>query len=76
MLYAKLIDNIIKWARNPIVYRGFRIANPPAEIYLDLGYKPVHFTDPPEVELSWEAVYSWREDPEEIVQVWTVIQEL
>ena len=76
MKYGKLIDGDIRWAKNPIVYQGFRIANPPAEIYLALGYKPVRFTDPPEVEPGWIAVPSWREDPEEIVQIWTVIQEL
>lgn len=76
MQYGKLIEGQIKWARNPIVYQGFRIANPPVEIYLELGYKPVRFTDPPEVEPGWIAVPSWREDPEEIVQIWTVIQEL
>ena len=76
MKYGKLIDGNINWAKNPIVYKGFRIANPPASIYLELGYKPVRFTDPPEVEPGYYAVYSWREDAEEIVQVWTIIQEL
>ena len=76
MKFAKLINGNIKWAKNPIVYNGFRIANPPASIYLELGYKPVRFTDPPEVEPGYYAVYSWREDAEEIVQVWTVVQEL
>ena len=76
MKYAKIINGNIKWAKNPIVYHGFRIANPPAEIYLELGYKPVRFTDPPEVEPGYYAVYSWREEDEEIVQVWTIIQEL
>lgn len=76
MRYGKLINNEIRWAKNPIVYNGFRIANPPAEIYLALGYKPVLFTDPPEVEPGWIAVPSWREDHDEIVQIWIVIQEL
>ena len=76
MKYGKLENNILIYARNPIIYNGFRIANPPAEIYLGLGYKPVRFTDPPEVEPGWYAVPGWREDPDEIVEIWTVIQEI
>ena len=75
-MFAKLIDGIIKWAKNPIVYNGFRIANPPASVYLELGYKPVRYTDPPEVEPGYYAVPSWREDAEEIVEIWTIVQEL
>ena len=72
MRYAKLINGVIKFAKNPIVYQGFRIANPPAEIYLALGYKPVRYTDPPETEPGYIAVPGWLEDQDEIVQTWTV----
>lgn len=76
MKYAKLINQSPQFATNPILVGGNWVGNPPGSVYLELGYKPLRFTGPPEFEPGYYAVYSWREDSEEIVQVWTIIQEI
>lgn len=48
MRYAKLINNSISYAPNPIIHSGSRIGNPPGSVYEAEGYKPVRFTDLPE----------------------------
>lgn len=72
MKYAKLIDNRLIIAPNPILHGGVRIGNPPAEVLEAEGYKPVRFTEAPETEPGYIAVPGWVETPAEIVQVWTV----
>lgn len=75
MRYAKLIDSAIHYAPNPILIGENYIGNPPASVYEAEGYKPVRYTDPPEVEPGYIAVPGWEEQDEEIVQVWTVEEE-
>lgn len=71
MKYAKLIDGAIRFAPNPIVIADRQIGNPPDEVYLSEGYKPVTYTDPPETEPGYIAVPGWEETEEAIVQIWT-----
>lgn len=71
MAYAKLIDGNLSYAPNPILNNGFRIGNPPQEIYLDEGYKPVSLTDQPEPRGVGWWVETWSETEEAIVQGWT-----
>lgn len=73
MLYAKLIDGMPSWAPRIVIYNGRRIANPRPAILLDLGYKPVQFTDPPEVPAGYHLEESWTENGEKIVQVWSLV---
>lgn len=72
MKYAKLINNFPKYAPNPILHDGLWHGNPPAEVYLAGGYKPVTFTEPPETEEGYIAVPGWTETEEAIVQTWAV----
>lgn len=72
MIYAKLINNHLVYAPNPILHGGVRIGNPPAEILLAEGYKPVRFTEAPTPEPGYIAVPGWTETAEEIVQTWAV----
>ena len=72
MTYAKLINNTLTLAPNPIVVGDRQIGNPPAEVYTEQGYKPVRYTDPPVVAEGFVAVPGWEETAEEIVQTWTV----
>ena len=44
MDYAKLIDSSIRYAPNPIVIDDRQIGNPPGEVYISEGYKPVVYT--------------------------------
>lgn len=72
MSYAKLIDGAIRFAPNPIIIDDRQIGNPPGEVYISEGYKPVIYTAPPEVEPGFVAVPGWEENVFEIVQTWTI----
>lgn len=75
MAYGKLINNELQYAPNPIVIGDRQIGNPPGEVYLEQGYLPVTYTDPPVVEPGFVAVPGWEEQDEAIVQIWTVEEE-
>ena len=75
MTYAKLINNQIQFAPNPIIVGDRQIGNPPGEVYEVQGYKPVTYTDSPEVEPGYIAVPGWEEQAEAIVQTWTIEEE-
>lgn len=72
MKYAKLIDNRLIIAPNPILHNGLWVGNPPAEVLGAEGYKPVRYTEPPTVEPGFVSVPGWEETPEAIVQTWAV----
>lgn len=74
MTYAKLIDSYPQFAPNPILHNGLWYGNPPASVYEAEGYKPVRYTDTPEVEPGYVAVQGWREDENEIVQTWEIVE--
>ena len=75
MTYAKLINNQLQIAPNPILVGGNYIGNPPASVYEAEGYKEVVYTDPPVVVEGYIAVPSWQEEDNEIVQVWSIEEE-
>ena len=72
MRFAKLINNNLIPAPNPIIIGDRQIGNPPDEVYEAEGYKPVRHTEPPEVEPGFIVVPGWEDDGDEIVQTWTV----
>lgn len=72
MTYAKLIEGQIVFAPRKIRGPEYTTYNPPAEMLIEAGYKPVTYTDPPEVEEGYVAVPGWEETEEAIVQTWTV----
>lgn len=75
MKYAKLINSIPIYAPNPILHDGLWHGNPPAEVYLAEGYKPVRYTDPPTEPgegYQWSEV--WSETDTEIVQGWVLVE--
>lgn len=71
MRYAKLVNDFPVYAPNPIVVDGVRIGNPPGEIYMGEGYKPVQYTDQPEPQGVGWSVETWTETDEAIVQGWS-----
>ena len=71
MNYAKLINNTLVPAPNPIIIDDRQIGNPPGEVYTEAGYKPVRYTEPPETQPGYVAVPGWTETENEIVQTWT-----
>ena len=72
MTYGKLIDGDLVIAPRTVIVGDRHIGNPPSELLVELGYKPVTFTEPPEVETGYIAVPVWTETAEAIVQTWTV----
>lgn len=68
--YARLNDGRIVYAPNPIPHDGKWYGNPPPEVYLENGYKPVQYTDqPPPQGVGWYIV-TWTETADAIVQGW------
>jgi len=72
MRYAKLINNQIHYAPNPINEGGNYIGNPPDEIYIEQGFLPVIRTDPPEPPEGYYCSPHWEEQDGQIVQRWEV----
>ena len=72
MTYAKLIDGAIVYAPRKLPVGEYVVYNPTPEMLTGAGYKPVRYTDPPEVEPGYVAVPGWEETAGEIVQIWTV----
>lgn len=75
MKYGKIIDDELQLSPHRVIYNGMQIYNPPADVLLALGYKPVRFQDPPDVPQGYMLVESWQETSEEILQIWTLIPE-
>lgn len=75
MKYAKLINNYPSYAPNPILHNGMIRYNPPGSVYEAEGYKPVIYTQPPETQPGYIAVYGWDDDGESLRQIWTVVPE-
>ena len=71
MKYAKLMDDTVVFAPNPILRDGFFIGNPIGEIYLSEGFKPVSYTNQPEPPGVGWWVENWTETEDAIVQGWT-----
>lgn len=71
MKYAKLVNSNPIYAPNPITADGVCIGNPPPEIYLEQGYKPVVYNTQPEPQGVGWWVENWTETDEAIVQGWS-----
>lgn len=71
-MHAKLQNGCIRSAPKTIVLDGKTINNPLPEELEQLGYKPVLYTDMPEVTEGkhWES--EWKEEENAIRQVWTL----
>ena len=72
MIYAKLIDSVLIFAPRKLPDGDYFIINPSPEKLAAAGYKPVRYTEAPEVEEGYVAVPGWEEQAEEIVQTWAV----
>ena len=72
MKYAKLINNEIKFAPNPINIDNNWYGNPPVNIYLEQGYKPVEYAEEPEYLEGYEYISEWEETEDKIIQRWVL----
>ena len=73
-MYAKLIDGTLQPAPKKLPGDGVIVYNPPAEMYLEHGWKPVQFTDPPEAPEGYYYESGWEEQTDGIVQTWTLVE--
>ena len=72
-MYGKLIGGELCGAPKMLHGEGVNVWNPPAEMVLAQGWKPVVFTDLPDDPPSGYCYEpGWSEDEGEIVQTWTL----
>lgn len=71
-MYAKLIDGALQIAPKKLPGDGTIVYNPPAEMYLKQGWKPVTFVESPEAPSGYYYEPGWEETAEAIVQTWTL----
>lgn len=71
-MYGKLIDGDLQIAPRKLNGDGVTIWNPPAEMYLEQGWKPVNNTEPPEEPSGYYYEMVWEEQADAIVQTWTL----
>ena len=71
-MYAKLKDGVLRYAPKKLPGDGVIVYNPPAEMYLEQGWKPVTFTDAPEAPAGYYYESGWEEQTDAIVQTWTL----
>lgn len=74
-MYAKLIDGQLYRAPRKLPGDGVVVYNPPAEMYLAAGWKPVEFVEAPEAPEGFYYESGWEETEEAIVQTWTLVKE-
>ena len=70
MSYAMLNNPMLRFAPNPMLHNGRWIGNPPPELYLELGYKPVVWSEQPEPTGDGYYAETWTETDAAILQSW------
>lgn len=72
-MYAKLQNGMLRSAPKTVTWNGCTVNNPSAEKLMELGYKPVVYTDIPENTTEGKHYESsWTETEAEITQVWNL----
>lgn len=72
-MYAKLQNGILRSAPKTVTWHNCTVNNPSADKLVELGYKPVRYTDMPEnTETGKHYESSWTETEAEITQVWNL----
>lgn len=70
-ILAKLVKGVLSYAPKKIIIDGKTIFNPGEELLKKQGYKDVETTEPPTVSTqTQQAVPSWTEQEDKIVQSW------
>ena len=68
--YGKIIDGQLEYAYRPMEIKGEWHSNPSEELLLELGYKPIEYTEMP-VKEGYYYTSSFEDEGDKIVQVWT-----
>lgn len=72
-MYAKLQNGMLRSAPKTVTWNVCTVNNPSAEKLMELGYKPVVYTDmPTDAETGKHYESSWTETEAEITQVWNL----
>lgn len=72
-MYAKLQNGMLRSAPKTVTWNGCTVNNPSADKLMELGYKPVRYTDIPENMTEGKHYESsWTETEAEITQVWNL----
>ena len=72
-MYAKLQNGMLHSAPKTVTWNGCTVNNPSADKLVELGYKPVVYTDMPEnTETGKHYESSWTETEAEITQMWNL----
>ena len=74
-MFAKIINDALNIAPKKLLGDGVIVYNPPAEMYLAQGWKPVRFVDEPEAPSGYHYDPGWSETSDEIVQTWTLVED-
>lgn len=75
-MYAKLENGMLHSAPKTVTWKGCTVNNPSADKLVELGYKPVIYTDmPTEVVEGKRYESGWTEEENEIVQTWTLVDD-
>lgn len=70
-ILGKLVDGALSYAPRKIIIDGKTIFNPEEELLKEQGYKDVETSEAPAVSTqTQQAVYSWQEQENKIVQSW------
>ena len=72
-MYAKLQNGMLRSAQKTVQWHNCTVNNPSADKLMELGYKPVVYTDMPENTTEGKHYESsWTETEAEITQVWNL----
>lgn len=75
-MYAKLQNGILRSAPKTVQWNGCTVNNPSDDKLVELGYKPVRYTDMPENIVEGKHYESGYEETEtEITQVWNLVED-
>lgn len=75
-MYAKLQNGILRSAPKTVQWRNCTVNNPSIDKLVELGYKPVVYTDMPENTTEGKHYESsWEESDTEIIQVWNLVDD-
>lgn len=72
-MYAKLQNGMLRSAPKTVTWKGCTVNNPSADKLVELGYKPVRYTDMPTENVEGKHYEStWEETEAEITQMWNL----
>lgn len=75
-MYAKLQNGMLRSAPKTVTWNGCTVNNPSADKLMELGYKPVVYTDMPENTTEGKHYESSLTETEaEITQVWNLVDD-